>query len=66
MTKEEPVYRTPIHLIEGIVKHQRPRYKEEQPSERDAELGLHLAFGILRDALNRKASRLDPQGVVRR
>ncbi len=40
--------------------------QEKQPSERDAELGLHLAFGILRDALNRKASRLNPQGIVRR
>ncbi len=40
--------------------------QEEEPSERDAELSLHLAFGILRGALNRKASRLDPQGIVRR
>ena len=65
MTKEEPVYRTPIHLIEGIVKHQRPRYKEE-PSPRGRELGVHLAFGILKRVLNRNASRSDPQGVVRR
>ena len=29
-------------------------------------LGIHLAFGVLDRALNRKASRRDPQGVVRR
>ena len=40
--------------------------QEEQPSERDAELSLHLAFGILKNTLNRKASSRDPQGVVRR
>ena len=40
--------------------------QEEEPSEREAELSLHLAFGILRDTLNRKASRSDPQGIVRR
>ena len=31
-----------------------------------AELSIHLAFGILDHALNRRASRTDPQGVVRR
>ena len=40
--------------------------QEEEPSPRVTELGLHLAFGILDRALNRKASRRDPQGVVRR
>ena len=40
--------------------------QEEEPSPRVTELGLHLAFGILDRALNRKASRSDPQGVVRR
>ena len=40
--------------------------QEEEPSQRVTELGLHLAFGILDRALNRKASRRDPQGVVRR
>ena len=40
--------------------------QEEEPSLRVKELSLHLAFGILDDALNRRASRRDPQGVVRR
>ena len=40
--------------------------QEEEPSPRTKELGVHLAFGILDRALNRKASRRDPQGVVRR
>ena len=40
--------------------------QEESPSSRVTELGLHLAFGILDRTLNRKASRRDPQGVVRR
>ncbi len=40
--------------------------QEEKPSPRVTELGLHLAFGILDRVLNRKASRQDPQGVVRR
>ena len=40
--------------------------QEEQPSEREAELSLHLAFGILKDTLNHEASRTDPQGIVRR
>ena len=40
--------------------------QEEEPSPRVTGLGLHLAFGILDRALNRKASRSDPQGVVRR
>jgi len=40
--------------------------QEEEPSRTVRELGLHLAFGILDDVLNRNASRSDPQGVVRR
>ena len=40
--------------------------QEEEPSRRVTELGIHLAFGILDHALNRSASRRDPQGVVRR
>ena len=40
--------------------------QEEEPSPRVKELSLHLAFGILDTALNRRASRRDPQGVVRR
>ena len=40
--------------------------QEEDPSPRGDELGVNLAFGILDRVLNRKASRLDPQGVVRR
>ncbi len=40
--------------------------QEEEPSPRTTELGVHLAFGILDRVLNRRASRRDPQGVVRR
>ncbi len=40
--------------------------QEEEPSPRVEELNLHLAFGILDSALNHRASRRDPQGVVRR
>ena len=40
--------------------------QEEEPSPRVEGLGIHLAFGILDRALNRRASRRDPQGVVRR
>ena len=40
--------------------------QEEEPLPRVKELGVHLAFGILDHALNRQASRRDPQGVVRR
>ena len=40
--------------------------QEEEPSQRVKELGINLAFGILDRALNRRASRGDPQGVVRR
>ena len=40
--------------------------QEEEPTPRTSDLGVHLAFGILDRALNRKASRRDLQGVVRR
>ena len=40
--------------------------QEEEPSQRVKGQSLHLAFGILDSALNRRASRRDPQGVVRR
>lgn len=40
--------------------------QEEEPSQRVKELSLHLAFRILDTALNRRASRRDPQGIVRR
>ena len=40
--------------------------QEEEPSPRVARLGIDRAFGILDRALNRRASRRDPQGVVRR
>ena len=40
--------------------------QEEEPSPRVGRLGVDRAFGILDQALNRKASRRDPQGVVRR
>ena len=40
--------------------------QEEEPSQRVTELGIRLDFGILDRALNRRASRTDPQGVVRR
>ena len=40
--------------------------QEEEVPHTVKELGLHLAFGILDRVLNRKASRSDPQGVVRK
>ncbi len=40
--------------------------QEEEPSPRVERQGIDRAFGILDRALNRRASRRDPQGVVRR
>ena len=40
--------------------------QEEEPLFRVKRLGIDGAFGILDRALNRRASRRDPQGVVRR
>ena len=40
--------------------------QEEEPVPRVEDLGIHQAFSILDKALNRKASRRDPQGIVRR
>ena len=40
--------------------------QEKEPSPRVERLGVDRAFGILDQALNRNASRRDPQGVVRR
>ena len=40
--------------------------QEEEPSPRVERQGIGRAFGILDRALNRRASRRDPQGVVRR
>ena len=40
--------------------------QEEEPSPRVERQGVAQAFGILDRALNRRASRRDPQGVVRR
>ena len=40
--------------------------QEEAPSPRVERLGIDRAFGILDRVLNRRASRRDPQGVVRR
>ena len=40
--------------------------QEEEPVPRVQRLGIGQAFGILDRALNRRASRRDPQGVVRR
>ena len=39
--------------------------QEEEPSPRVERQGISRAFGILDRALNRRASRRDPQGVVR-
>ena len=39
--------------------------QEEEPVPRVQRLGIGQAFGILDRALNRRASRRDPQGVVR-
>ena len=40
--------------------------QEEEPSPRVKRLGIDRAFGTLDHVLNRRASRRDPQGVVRR
>ena len=40
--------------------------QEEGPSQRVGRQGIARTFGILDRALNRRASRRDPQGVVRR
>ena len=40
--------------------------QEEEPVPRVQRLGIGQAFGILDRALNRRASRRDLQGVVRR
>ena len=40
--------------------------QEEEPSPRVERLGIARAFGILDRALNRRASKRDPQGIVRR
>jgi len=40
--------------------------QEEEPVPRVETHGIHEAFSILDRALNRSASRRDPQGIVRR
>ena len=40
--------------------------QEEEPVPRVEDLGVQEAFSVLDRALNRRASRRDPQGVVRR
>ena len=40
--------------------------QEEGPVPRVENLGIHDAFSILDKALNRRSSRQDPQGIVRR
>ena len=40
--------------------------QEEEPVPRVEDLGIREAFALLDRALNRKASRRDPQGIVRR
>ena len=40
--------------------------QEEEPVPRVESMGIQEAFSILDEALNRKASRRDPQGIVRR
>ena len=40
--------------------------QEEEPVPRVEDLGICEAFSILDRALNLKASRRDPQGIVRR
>ena len=40
--------------------------QEEEPVPRVESMGIHEAFSILDKALNRKASRRDHQGIVRR
>ena len=49
----------------GLIAHALLKQEEEPPSSVD-RLGLARAFCILDSVLNRRASRWDPQGVVRR
>ena len=51
--------------VAGLVAHAL-LWQEEFPAERMDETNLRAAFGVLDRALNRRASRRDPQGVVRR
>jgi len=40
--------------------------QEEEPVPRVEDFGVQEAFSVLDHALNRRASRRDPQGIVRR
>lgn len=51
--------------VAGLVAHAL-LWQEEFPAEGMDETNLCAAFGVLDRALNRRASRRDPQGVVRR
>ncbi len=55
------------HLLQmaGLIAHALLK-QEEEPSPRVERLGIERALGVLNRALNRRASRRDPQGVVRR
>ena len=60
-----PLFRNPetdcLLQVAGLVAHAMVRHEEPQTAG-----GITGAFGILDRALNRRASRNDPQGVVRR
>ena len=51
--------------VAGLVAHAL-LWQEEFPAEGMDETNLRAAFGVLDRALNRRAARRDPQGVVRR
>ena len=64
-----PAFRTPAsdHLLQAaaLVAHAL-LWQEEPPAHCNAASGVNQAFSILDRALNRRAARRDPQGVVRR
>ncbi len=64
-----PAFRSshPDHLLQmtDLIAHALLK-QEEEPSPRVKRLGIDRAFEILDRALNRRASRQDQQGVVRR
>ena len=56
------------HVLQmaDLIAHALLKQEEEEPVPRVENLGIGDALSILDKALNRRASRHDPQGIVRR